>query len=94
MTASEIAQRPRARSQTKNRYRDRLTDTLTRKRSLGPSSVPHPCQNDRETPGINHAASARFLVSTMAVLPGPPTLRARDLSTRPGESSFSWVFVV
>ena len=35
MTASEIAQRPRARSQTKNRYRNRLTDTLTRKRSLG-----------------------------------------------------------
>jgi hypothetical protein len=33
MTASEIAQRPKARSQSKNRYRNRLTDTLTRKRS-------------------------------------------------------------
>ena len=43
----------------------------------------------------HHRLPARFLVSTMAVLPGSPTLRARDLdSTGREHLGFSWVFVV
>jgi hypothetical protein len=53
MAVSEIAQRPNTRSQGRNRYRSRLTDTLTRKRSLvqiqygPPGRAPGPARSGR-----------------------------------------------